>query len=222
MNEQQKLNINHVVTQYLGAKDDTALTQVYRDLLSEYQPKLSYWASSTYMANDHDMTAIFDDTLIKSLDVVEKNGGDFVKLFNRSLHNRYKSLLRKLKLRRELEVYEVYDGKDVSYGNEENSAMKLAFEYKVNKDNNEDITAATVLSKKKNDQRMLIEFLVSGETERTTAIVQTYLSTELKTPTAIGKHLGLDHKQVSRALSRLQAKYSTKQHGDYRDYLIAL
>jgi DNA-directed RNA polymerase specialized sigma24 family protein len=212
MNEHQKLNINHAVTQYIGTKADAALTQVYRDLLSEYQPKLSYWASSTYMANDHDMTAIFDDTLIKTLDVVETNGGDFVKLFHHSLHNRYKSLLRKLKTRRTFEQYEI--DRD---GEEEAATSDIADDFNLAEEVTERITR-----KKKNDQRMLIEFLVSGENARTTAIVKAYLSTELKSPTAIGKHLGLDHKQVSRALSRLQAKYSTKQFGDYTDYLIAL
>lgn len=77
-------------------------------------------------------------------------------------------------------------------------------------------------AKRKADQRQLIDFLVSGENERTTAIVQTYLSTDLKTPTAIGKHLGLDHKQVTRALTRLASKFSTKQFGNYHDYLVAL
>jgi RNA polymerase sigma factor (sigma-70 family) len=212
MNEQQKLNINHAVTQYIGAKSDAALTQVYRDLLAEYQPKLTYWAQSTYMANDHDMTAIFDDTLIKTLDVVETNGGDFVRLFHHSLHNRYKSLLRKLKTRRTYEQYEIE-----REGEEEAATSEIADDFNLAEEVTERITR-----KKKNDQRMLIEFLVSGETERTTAIVQTYLTTELKSPTAIGKHLGLDHKQVSRALSRLAAKYSTKKFGDYREFLVAL
>jgi DNA-directed RNA polymerase specialized sigma24 family protein len=211
MNEQRKLNINHAVTQYIGTKADAALTQVYRDLLAEYQPKLRYWASTTYMANDHDMTAIFDDTLIKTLEVVETSGGDFVKLFNHSLHNRYKSLLRKLKTRRSFEQYEIDNGE------EEAATSDIADDFNLAEEVTEGLSR-----KKKNDQRMLIEFLVSGENQRTTAIVQTYLSTELKTPTAIGKHLGLDHKQVSRALNRLAGKFSTKQFGDYHDYLVAL
>jgi len=212
MNEQQKLNINHAVTQYIGTKSEAQLAQVYRDLLSEYQSKLSYWAGSTYMANGHDMTAIFDDTLIKSLDSVETNGGDFVKLFNRSLHNRYKSLLRKLKTRRTYEQYEIE-----REGEDEAATSDIADDFNLAEEVTERLSR-----KKKNDQRMLIEFLVSGENERTTAIVQTYLSTELRTPTAIGKHLGLDHKQVTRALNRLAGKFSTKQFGDYNDYLVAL
>jgi hypothetical protein len=210
MNEQQKLNINHAVTQYIGTKADATLTQVYRDLLAEYQPKLDYWASSTYMANDHDMTALFDDTFIKSLSVVEEKGGDFVKLFNHSLYNRYKSLLRKLRTRR---TYEEYAFDFVWEGEQEAATFEIADDYRFEEH---------IDGKQKDDQRQLIDFLVRGENERTTAIVQAFLSTDLKSPTAIGKHLGLDHKQVSRALSRLAAKYSTKKFGDYREFLVAL
>jgi DNA-directed RNA polymerase specialized sigma24 family protein len=166
MNEQQKLNINYAVTQYIGTKEEAELLKVYRNLLSEYQPKLTYWSSSTYMANDHDLAEIFDETLLKSLDVVETKGGDFVKLFHRSLHNRYKSLLRKLKTRRAYEQYEIE-----REGEDEAATFELADEYRF-----EDF----IDGKQKDDQRQLIDFLVRGENERTTAIVQAYLSTDLK------------------------------------------
>ena len=208
MKEQQKLNINHAVTQYFGTKSDAALTQAYRDLLTEYQPKLSYWASTTYMANDHDMAEIFDDTFIKTLDVVESKGGDFVKLFHHSLHNRYKSLLRKLKIRRAREQYEID-----REGEEEAATFEIADEYRFEEE---------IGAKQKSDQRQLITFLVRGEDDRTTAIVQAFLNHPKPTATAIAKEIGLDHKQVSRALNRLAGKFSTKQFGDYHDYLVAL
>ena len=208
MKEQQKLNINHAVTQYFGTKSDAALTQAYRDLLTEYQPKLSYWASTTYMANDHDMAEIFDDTFIKTLDVVESKGGDFVKLFHHSLHNRYKSLLRKLKIRRAREQYEID-----REGEEEAATFEIADEYRFEEE---------IGAKQKADQVALIDFLVRGEDARTTAIVQAYLSTELKTPTAIGNYLGLDHKQVSRSIKRLAGKFDSRKFGSYTDFLVAL
>ena len=208
MKEQQKLNINHAVTTYIGTKADADLAKVYRDLLSEYQPKLTYWASSTYMANDHDMAEIFDDTFIKTLDVVESKGGDFVKLFHHSLHNRYKSLLRKLKIRRAREQYEID-----REGEEEAATFEIADEYRFEEE---------IGAKQKSDQRQLITFLVRGENERTTAIVQAFLNHPKPTATAIAKEIGLDHKQVSRALNRLAGKFSTKQFGNYHDYLVAL
>jgi hypothetical protein len=208
MNEQQKLNINYAVTQYIGTGSEAALTQIYRNLLSEYQPRLNYWESSTYMANDHDMAEIFDETFLKSLDAVESNGGDFVKLFNRSLNNRYKSLLRKLRVRRMREQYEIE-----REGEEEAATFEIADEYRFEEH---------LGAKQKDDQRQLIDFLVRGENERTTAIVQAFLNHPKPTATAIAKEIGLDHKQVSRALNRLAAKFSTKQFGDYHDYLVAL
>ena len=208
MNEQKKLNINYAVTTYLGTKADEDLTKVYRDLLSEYQPKLSYWASSTYMADDHDMAEIFDETFLKALDAVESNGGDFVKLFNHSLHNRYKSLLRKLKIRRAREQYEID-----REGEEEAATFEIADEYRFEE---------TIGAKQKAEQLALIDFLVRGEDARTTAIVNAFLSTELKTPTAIGKHLGLDHKQVSRSIKRLAGKFDSRKFGSYTDFLVAL
>jgi len=211
MNEQQKLNINYAVTQYIGTGSEAALTQIYRNLLSEYQPRLNYWESSTYMANDHDMAEIFDETFLKSLDAVESNGGDFVKLFNRSLNNRYKSLLRKLRVRRIREQYEL-ERDDLDW-DKDHIHGEIADEYRF-----EEYLGA----KQKDDQRQLIDFLVRGENERTTAIVQAFLNHPKPTATAIAKEIGLDHKQVSRALNRLAAKFSTKQFGDYHDYLVAL
>jgi hypothetical protein len=211
MNELKKSHINHLVAQYSEGKDEAQLGPIYRSLLAEYQTKLDYWASTTLMAGSHEIQELFDDVFMKSLEVIGNNGGDFVKLFQLSLGNRYKDLLRKLIVRRKYEQYETDNGDDDS------AKVEIADEYRLEEEVIEGLSR-----KKKNDQLMLIEFLVSGENERTTAIVQAYLSTELKTPTAIGKHLGLDHKQVTRTLKRLAGKFDSKQYGDYSDYLVAL
>jgi hypothetical protein len=208
MNQQQKLNINNAVSQYIGAKSEVDFSNIYRDLLSEYHPKLNYWSSSTFMANDHDMMDLFHDTLLKSLEVVERDGGDFVKLFNRSLNNRYKSLLRKLKTRRAYEQYEIE-----REGEEEAATLELADEYRF-----EDFIG----TKQKDDQRQLIDFLLCGENERATAIAQAFYETDFDNATAIGRHIGLNHKQVSRTFKRLAGKFDSKQFGDYHDYLVAL
>jgi hypothetical protein len=55
------------------------------------------------MANNHDITEIFDDVFLGVLKDREKNGGDFVKLFQLRLTSRYKSFLRKLVKRRDKE-----------------------------------------------------------------------------------------------------------------------
>jgi hypothetical protein len=211
MNELKKSHINHLVAQYHKEKDESQLAPIYRSLLAEYQSKIDYWTATTLMAGSHEMQELFDDTFMKSLEVIGNNGGDFVKLFHLSLGNRYKDLLRKLVVRRKHEQYETDNGDDDS------AKVEIASEF-----NLEEHVSHKLTAKQKADQLALIDFLARGENERTTAIVQAYLTTELKTPTAIGKHLGLDHKQVTRALKSLAGKFSTKQHGDYRDYLIAL
>jgi hypothetical protein len=211
MNELKKSHINHSVTQYNEGKDEAQLAPIYRSLLAEYQSKLDYWTATTLMAGSHEMQELFDDTFMKSIEVVGNNGGDFVKLFHLSLGNRYKDLLRKLIVRRKYEQYEMENG------DEDSAKVEIASEFNLEEHVSQKLTA-----KQKDDQRQLIDFLVRGENDRTTAIVQAFLTTDLKTPTAIGKYLGLDHKQVSRALKSLAGKFSTKQHGDYRDYLIAL
>jgi hypothetical protein len=211
MNELKKSHINHLVTQYNEGKDEAQLAPIYRSLLAEYQSKLDYWASTTLMAGSHEIQELFDDTFMKSLEVIGNNGGDFVKLFHLSLGNRYKDLLRKLRTRRKHEQYEMDNGDDDS------AKVEIASEFNLEEEVSQKLTA-----KQKDDQRQLIDFLVRGENERTTAIVQAFLNHPKPTATAIAKELGLDHKQVSRALNRLAGKFSTKQHGDYRDYLIAL
>jgi hypothetical protein len=211
MNELKKSHINHLVAQYHKEKEEAQIAPIYRSLLAEYQPKLDYWASTTLMAGSHEMQELFDDVFMKSLEVIGNNGGDFVKLFHLSLGNRYKDLLRKLITRRKHEQYETDNGDDDS------AKVEIASDFST-----EEHVIEKFTGKKKADQLALIDFLVRDENERTTAIVQTYLTTDLKTPTAIGKHLGLDHKQVTRALKSLAGKFSTKQFGDYNDYLIAL
>lgn len=208
MNEVKKLNINCVASTYLATRSDDDFSDLYRSLLAEYKSKLAYWTASTFMADDHDVTELFTEALLKSLESVDKKGGDFVKLFNFSLHNKYKSLLRKLRTRRKYEQYELNSDDD-----SETAIFEIKDEF--NLENH-------VIKKKEADQRQLIDFLVRGENERTTAIVQAFLNHPKPNATAIAKEIGLDHKQVSRALSRLAANFSTKQFGNYEDYLVAL
>jgi hypothetical protein len=211
MKETKKLHINEMVAKYHVTRDEDQLTEIYRNLLAEYQPKLDYWTATTFMAGSHEMQELFDEVFMKYLEVIGNDGGDFVKIFHRALGTRYIDLLRKTVTRKKYEQYETDNG------DEDSAKVEIASEFSTEEHVIEKITA-----KQKDDQRQLIDFLVCGENERTTAIVQTFLTTDLKTPTAIGKYLGLDHKQVTRALSRLQAKYSTKKFGSHQDYLIAL
>ncbi|HDR7310320.1 TPA: sigma-70 family RNA polymerase sigma factor [Bacillus cytotoxicus] len=215
MKDEQKSNINKMATEYLRTGDDFVFTDLYISLSEVYRDKLRYWSTATYIANEHDITGLFHDVIQKVLESLRNNvGGDFVKLFTVSLGNGYKSLLRKLRTRRK---YELYDGSDSD--EEENTAMfeTIADEFDIEEH---------VIKKKEADQRELIDFLTDpGEVndETTTAIVESFLSSENKTPTptAIGKMLGLHHSTVIRKLERLAKRFDERQFGDYQDYLLA-
>ncbi|PFP30209.1 MarR family transcriptional regulator [Bacillus sp. AFS073361] len=208
MNESKKLNINHAVARYLVTKGEADFNEVYRSLHAEYRKKIAYWSTSTFMANKHDVMEIFDDMLLRSLDAVEKNGGDFVKLFHLSLNSRYKSLLRKLTTRRKFEQYEVESEED-----EKPASFEIDSGFRIEEE---------IIAKKKADQRQLIDSLLNDADAKTTAIVEAFLVSENASPTAIGEALGLHHSTVIRSLKRLAGKFDSKKYGDYTDFLVAL
>ncbi|AXN39816.1 sigma-70 family RNA polymerase sigma factor [Peribacillus butanolivorans] len=208
MNELKKLNINRQAAEYISEKDEAVLSALYRDLQTEYRRKIDYWSKTTTMANQHDMQALFDEMFMSALKDIEAKDGDFVKLFHLKLTRRYNTLLRDLTTRRKFEVYEKADDDEAA-----TSRFEIADEF-----NLED----TVIAKKKADQRMLIDSLMTGADATTTAIVEAFLNHPKPTATAIAKEMGVHHSKVTRALNRLAGKFSTKQHGDFRDYLIAL
>ncbi|WP_257151586.1 sigma-70 family RNA polymerase sigma factor [Bacillus thuringiensis] len=199
---------------YLRTGDDFVFTDLYTSLSEVYRDKLRYWSTSTYMANEHDITDLFHDVIHKVLESLRNNvGGDFVKLFAVSLGNSYKSLLRKLRTRRK---YELYDGPNSD--EEENTAMfeTIADEFDLEEH---------VIKKKEADQRELIDFLTDPDKvndETTTAIVESFISNDgPTTPTAIGKKLGLHHSTVIRKIERLAKRFDERQFGSYQDYLLA-
>ncbi|PGY64378.1 sigma-70 family RNA polymerase sigma factor [Bacillus cereus] len=215
MKDEQKLNINEMANDYLRTGDDFVFTDLYTSLSEVYRDKLRYWSASTYMANEHDIIDLFHDVIHKVLESLRNNvGGDFVKLFVVSLGNSYKSLLRKLRTRRK---YELYDGPDSDEN--ENTAM-----FETLKDDFD--LEEHVIKKKEVDQRELIDFLADPEQvndETTTAIVESFLSSENKTPTptAIGKMLGLHHSTVIRKIERLAKRFDERRFGNYQGYLLA-
>ena len=196
------------VAAYLATGDQTIFEALYDEMVAKYRRQLDGWAATTSEVTSHEITEIFEDTLIKTIETIEDAGGDFDKLFHRSLYNRYKSELRKLQTQRKHEQYAKVERED-----------EVAFEIADDID-----IEQTVLNpaKKKADQRQLIDFLLSGADATTTAIVEAFLAHPKPTATAIANQLGYHHTKVTRALNRLAAKFNTKQFGDYRDYLVAL
>lgn len=78
---------------------------------------------------------------------------------------------------------------------------------------NEDRTAKLI------EQRQLIRKLLRGSDERTTAIVQTWLSLDQPTFTKVAEMVGSNRKTVQRCISRLSRNYNVDEHGSIYDYL---
>lgn len=196
--------INELMVGFISTKNERYFNEGYTELLTKYKPLITKWSSSFYQ---HDIQALFDDTIHKTVQAIEKDGGNFITLFNTSLYRGFYSLLRKKRTRKKYESYEIFDSDD--------EMKQVDFEDDFNLEDH-------VMTKRKADQLALIDFLASGENSRTTAIIRAYLTTEYKTPTAIGNYLGLNHKQVTRVLNRLAAKFNTTdQFGKAEDWLVA-
>ena len=208
-------NLNNLITEFQTKRDDSSFESIYAEVTQaiigskDGNPYFRKIASSM-KADHHDVKAVFDDTLLNVLAKFKTDSGhDFLRYFKSSWRRRRANLYKKTKRIRDNEVYD-----DSSLDEE----LDESFEQLPDSITVED----TVFKTKEADQRQLIDFLVRGENERTTAIVNSFLSHPKPNATAIAKEVGLDHKQVSRALNRLAGKFSTKQFGDYHDYLVAL
>lgn len=70
------------------------------------------------------------------------------------------------------------------------------------------------------DQRQLIQALTSDSDETTTAIVETWLSSDKPTYTNVGKKLGINHTSVKRKLVKLSEKFDKSIHGELHEYFI--
>jgi hypothetical protein len=213
MNNQQ---LNNLVLDYRNNRNEETFEQIYEMVAANWCNLET--VGKSIRASKAETIAAYQDVL---LECIEKYDGytNFSYLLNKSIRFRRRDIYLKKKRLSEFEVYDSFNGSDNAtiVGDEH-----LITDYLINKNNTEDTTAATVLSKKKADQRQLIDSLLNGADETTTAIVEAFLAHPKPTATAIAKELGYHHSKVSRALSRLAAKYSTKQFGNYADYLIAL
>ena len=203
--DNQKLN--NLVTEYKALRKDETFTELYT-IVSKNWRSLHTVAQSV-MSNESEILATYEDVLMECINVYD-GSGDFINLLNRYIWRRRNDIYKVNKARKK------YHGIIPERENEDGSTAatyELADEFNLE----EQITA-----KKKADQRQLIDSLLNDADETTTAIVATFLAHPKPTATAIAKELGVHHSKVTRALNRLAGKFSTKQFGDYHDYLVAL
>jgi len=210
MNNQQ---LNNLVLDYREGRSEDTFTQLY-EMVSANWRNLGTVGKSI-RASEAETIAAYQDVL---LECIEKYDGrtDFSYLVNKSIRFRRRDIYLKKKRLSEFEIYENKHPNGVMFDSEYGSTdatYNLADEFNLEEQ---------IIAKKKADQRQLIDSLLNDADETTTAIVATFLAHPKPTATAIAKELGVHHSKVTRALNRLAGKFSTKQFGDYHDYLVAL
>jgi DNA-directed RNA polymerase specialized sigma24 family protein len=198
--------LNNLVLDYRSNRSEEIFRQIYETVSASWKGLDAIGKS--VKANKSEILAAYEDTLLKSIDVWEATG-DFENFLKGNIKRKRCDIYRKKKRLSDFEVYytpaESEDGSEV--------AFEIADEFNIEE---------YVIQKKKADQLALIDSLLKNADETTTAIVATFLAHPKPTATAIAKELGVHHSKVTRALNRLAGKFSTKQFGDYTEYLVAL
>ncbi|MEK5109881.1 hypothetical protein MHI57_24780 [Cytobacillus sp. FSL K6-0129] len=212
-------NIENLIEEYNKDKTDSSFSEIYRIVVSKIIGERNidiyfYNISNQLKVDVQEVISEFGNTILYA---VEKYDGsiDFIKepgkpcYFKWLWKNRRANIYKKAKRTR---LYETYSG--VTSDNElDDYVIRIPDELNIEEH---------VIAKRKADQLALIDYLLIGADDATTAIVNSFLSHPKPTATAIAKELGCHHSKVIRALTRLAAKYDSKQYGDYTDYLVAL
>ncbi|MEY8188612.1 hypothetical protein AB4X15_02915 [Peribacillus simplex] len=205
MNNQQ---LNNLVVRYQTERSEESFGELYAEVTKGWR-SLSTVAKSV-RASEAEITAAYDDVLMRCIEAYDiTQGHDFINLLNRCIWRERRGIYRKKQTLNKFEVYEKANDDDEAA----TSKFEIADEFNLEE---------TVIAKKKADQLALIDSLLEGADEITIGVVRTFLNHPKPTATAIAKELGVHHSKVIRALNRLAGKFSTKQHGDFRDYLVAL
>jgi len=201
-----KKELNKLVLSFKETKCDETFAKIY-EVISESWTNLAAVASSLN-SDLSETTALYEDTLMKCIG--RYNGEtDFTNFFRACVSRARTDLYRKRKWQLSYEEYEtrsLYDDDSIAA-----TIESIADDF--------DLETETT---KMIDQRQLIDHLMSGADELTTAIVKALMNEPDLGPTAIGRKLGINHHStVTRKLERLAAKFDSKQFGDIRDYLVA-
>ncbi|MCI4129422.1 hypothetical protein [Bacillus haynesii] len=202
-----KEKLNNLVLSYQKDKSNDVFTEIYEMTISPMRSKFAEVARSL-RASVPEVVALYEDVLLNCIGSYTGEH-DFENYFKFSLRNKRANLYRDKKKRQQKEVLEC----GLSSNHNESAATLRIMD--------EGSPERLFFSKKRADQRQLIDHLVEKSDETTKMIVETFLACERPTPTAIGKKLGVHHMTVIRKLEKLAGYFDTKQFGEYRDYLFA-
>ncbi|QHZ45859.1 sigma-70 family RNA polymerase sigma factor [Bacillus sp. NSP9.1] len=204
-----KEKLNNLVLNYQQSRSNTSFDEIYEMTITPMRDAFKGVARSL-RSSVPEVVALYEDVLMNCIDSYSGEH-DFENYFKYSLKNKRANLYRDKKKRLQREVLEcVLSSSD---DGDEGAATLIVTE--------EDTPETLLLSKKRADQRQLIDYLVEKSDETTKTIVETFLECERPTPTAIGKKLGVHHMTVIRKLEKLAGYFDSKQFGDHRDYLFA-
>lgn len=201
-----KQELNNLIMRFKESNQDKDFTEIYNLTVKKASNTFQSTARSL-LTGEAEVRALYEDVLMNC--IREYNGlHDFENFYKNSLKNRRADTYRKTKRMNERDLYIV--DKTVE---EDESAATLEFTY-------DETPESIYFTKKRADQRQLIDSLLEKADETTRKIVETFLGCDRPTPTAIGKRLGLHHSTVIRKLEKLAGSFDTKQHGNYHDYLV--
>jgi hypothetical protein len=198
--------LNSLVTLYRTDRNDETFEELYTIVVTNWR-RLDTVAKSV-RSNEADILATYEDELMKCIDVYDGRG-DFINLLNRYIWRKRRRIYTKKITLYKFESYEI-DREDDDEGL---ATSEIKDEFNLEEH---------VIAKKRADQLALIDSLLKNADATTIGVVEAFLAHPKPTATAIAKELGVHHSKVTRALNRLAGKFSTKQFGNYEDYLIAL
>ena len=201
--------LNSLVISYQATKSDATFTEIFTAVSGWWTNKRTI--AQSLRSNEHDVEALYTDTLVKAVERYDGTG-DFMNYYKKAVTLERANLYRKCRTKHKHEIFsQQITGLDEGDDGNPNQLEALY-----------GTTEQHPFKTKEADQRQLIDFLLEGADATTTAIVEAFLAHSKPNVTAIAKELGMHHQQIIRTLKRLAGKFDSKQHGDYRDYLVAL
>jgi hypothetical protein len=199
------LKLNNAVLEFQRSRSDESYAVIHEATIEKVNRKLEKIASSV-RSNYPDTRALYEDVLMRCIERFDGKS-DFSHFFNAAVALERRGFNRKNVKRYNREVFSVDDDDEGLATSEIKDDFNLE---------------EHVIAKKKADQLALIDSLLKNADATTIGVVEAFLAHPKPTATAIAKELGVHHSKVTRALNRLAGKFSTKQYGDYTDYLVAL
>ncbi|EMT54762.1 hypothetical protein I532_04120 [Brevibacillus borstelensis AK1] len=188
-----------LIRKYQRTKCQTLFAEVYRKLRDHLSDKLQY-DIRTMGIDPHEVEAVYDDVIFDLVTNYQESKGSFAGLFYTRLKSRKIDLLRK-----HGRIHETVSLDDANV-----ETMSEDF-------NREHTPTPEEVVIKKRDQRQLISFLATGQSDFTVQVLA--LLSKCSTPTALAKELGVHHSKVSRALDKLRNRYDANRFGRIQDYL---